>query len=685
MARNRFALPAGVPSTRYRLDTASATATPATLYALAEGGPTIDRALVLANSNGTLPTVYADDAITTLYVKQLRYDDAVVATTPVGAGVVNTRDVEVRDTGLAARALTRALAADRPGTTVPTITTGSAAPTINGVAAIVHNAATGAAGTPLLGALNTAEFSFVGGRYMKAAGGFPLYNGVRKLPRPVSPQGFGDPVAEFLTDAPAFAFQQVLSQAGSMRVLVDGVELYRCGPTLRTGTAQAGAASSITLDTGASATNGVYVTRWVRITSGTGAGQSKLITGYVGSTKVATVAGTWATAPDATSVFELATGRRDNNTSSGNGYVLFDFAGDRRMRSVRVECFGTTFMGVLTGAADVVIPAPASGAESLIWVGDSFGAGVGSDAGLSMAAHAAAGLGMDLVNLSIGGTGWLNPGTQGLNAADRILPPYDSWWIGGGYGSTAGTFVLTRAGVSTSAIAYNAGIATIQSALDAAFGAGTYLAAGDSGTNFYVLRRTGDVDNTTPMTATFSVTGGLMFIRRWDGELAGVLPVDAAGRPDRATLVWVLGHNDTTSTNAAYTPAALQAQAQSLMSRVGARWPQLRQIMIGNLFLPGGSVGGDVTTANAALQAAAAAVLPKINGQVPFVDTLGTAAGTVPWSTGAGYLGAQTGTGTSDVQTDTDHVHPTPPGALALGTRVVIALQRIFRAFVPAG
>jgi hypothetical protein len=72
---------------------------------------------------------------------------------------------------------------------------------------------------------------------------------------------------------------------------------------LRNGTAQAGAAGSITLDAGASATDNLYRGLKVTIVSGTGAGQCRLISGYTGSTKVATVAPNWITNPDSTSVF----------------------------------------------------------------------------------------------------------------------------------------------------------------------------------------------------------------------------------------------------------------------------------------------------------------------------------------------------------------------------------------------
>jgi hypothetical protein len=56
-----------------------------------------------------------------------------------------------------------------------------------------------------------------------------------------------------------------------------------------TGTAQAGAAGSITLASGASAVNSYYNGMIITITAGTGNGQVGVITGYVGSTKVATV------------------------------------------------------------------------------------------------------------------------------------------------------------------------------------------------------------------------------------------------------------------------------------------------------------------------------------------------------------------------------------------------------------
>lgn len=73
-----------------------------------------------------------------------------------------------------------------------------------------------------------------------------------------------------------------------------------------TGLATAGAAGSVTLPVGASSVDNFYNGSVVSIVAGTGAGQARLISGYVGSTRVASVDPNWGTAPDATSVTVVA-------------------------------------------------------------------------------------------------------------------------------------------------------------------------------------------------------------------------------------------------------------------------------------------------------------------------------------------------------------------------------------------
>lgn len=72
-----------------------------------------------------------------------------------------------------------------------------------------------------------------------------------------------------------------------------------------TGTATAGAASTITLAVGSSAVNSYYKGLIIRTTGGTGSGQSRYITGYVGLTRVATVDTAWSVQPDATTTYEI--------------------------------------------------------------------------------------------------------------------------------------------------------------------------------------------------------------------------------------------------------------------------------------------------------------------------------------------------------------------------------------------
>jgi hypothetical protein len=74
-----------------------------------------------------------------------------------------------------------------------------------------------------------------------------------------------------------------------------------------TGSAQAGAAGSITLAAGASATNNIYNGMVISITSGTGSGDKGIITAYNGTTKVATVRKTTtAFTPGASSAYSIS-------------------------------------------------------------------------------------------------------------------------------------------------------------------------------------------------------------------------------------------------------------------------------------------------------------------------------------------------------------------------------------------
>jgi hypothetical protein len=75
--------------------------------------------------------------------------------------------------------------------------------------------------------------------------------------------------------------------------------------SIRSNTAQAGAATTITLDASASAVNDFYNGTSILTTGGTGVGQFRIITDYVGATKVATVDSAWATNPSSDTTFAI--------------------------------------------------------------------------------------------------------------------------------------------------------------------------------------------------------------------------------------------------------------------------------------------------------------------------------------------------------------------------------------------
>ena len=74
---------------------------------------------------------------------------------------------------------------------------------------------------------------------------------------------------------------------------------------LNYGTAVAGAANTVTLAAGASAQNSFYNNALIVITAGTGIGQARTITGYVGGTKVATVDRIWSVQPNSSSQYMI--------------------------------------------------------------------------------------------------------------------------------------------------------------------------------------------------------------------------------------------------------------------------------------------------------------------------------------------------------------------------------------------
>ena len=110
-------------------------------------------------------------------------------------------------------------------------------------------------------------------------------------------------------DSASWHFTGVVKNVGGTTSLVNGVNFdTTLSRTIReTGTAQSGASGSITLQASATSITDAFKRSYIYIISGTGSGQSREITAYNGTTKVATVTPNWGVNPDNTSVYRIVT------------------------------------------------------------------------------------------------------------------------------------------------------------------------------------------------------------------------------------------------------------------------------------------------------------------------------------------------------------------------------------------
>lgn len=153
--------------------------------------------------------------------------------------------------------------------------------------------------TPAVHVAGDTQVSKDGGAFANTSNGFAYEgNGIYSLALTASEMD-ADVVLVTVVDSAAKVWKDHLLQVETLRS-ADGV--------LRQELAAAGGASTITLDSGASAVNDFYKGCLVAIVGGTGAGQCRAIRSYVGATQVATVGRAWATNPDATSLYVILPG-----------------------------------------------------------------------------------------------------------------------------------------------------------------------------------------------------------------------------------------------------------------------------------------------------------------------------------------------------------------------------------------
>jgi hypothetical protein len=138
---------------------------------------------------------------------------------------------------------------------------------------------------------------------------------------------------------------------------------------LHSGLAASGAASAVTLSSAASSTSALYDGANIEIVRGTGAGQVRTITGYVGGTKVATVDRAWATNPSSDSVYIIhpRTGVPSAVVGYANANVLSISASTAAATALRELYKGAVVEGSISdttpGAADFTAAAGLSATD----------------------------------------------------------------------------------------------------------------------------------------------------------------------------------------------------------------------------------------------------------------------------------------------------------------------------------
>lgn len=156
-----------------------------------------------------------------------------------------------------------------------------------------------------------------------------------------------DTVVEIQIDLVDDVWDEVLTGAKHNISNSSGRRLREAGaPLIREETAQGPGTGNnqIQFDTGASAIDNVYDPAMVVIIAGTGAGQSRLILEYDGTTKIATVDKNWRVAPDNTSEFQIL-------ANGGREHVNDGLARDATLNTITLNTLASSVDNVYVGQA----------------------------------------------------------------------------------------------------------------------------------------------------------------------------------------------------------------------------------------------------------------------------------------------------------------------------------------------
>jgi len=466
----------------------------------------------------------------------------------------------------------------------------------------------------------------------------------------------------------------------NVMVYINDTFVARYGLAWTSGTAQGGGASTITLAASSSTVSGYYNQYYVRISGGTGVlNEVKQVTGYDGTTFIATVDSAWTTPPDSTTQYVVQEGTQpfvlDGPTGSLK-YLHFrwNVSGQRK---ITIE--QAIFAGVSSDGS--IAPAPLVATTPFMAIGDSFWEG---DAGPNNTANLidifAAALNWQTINLGKGGTGFIGTIAGRLNFQDQIAPPAEAWRVS--LTATGGTFTISvlhnSVTSTTTPLAFNAGQSAIQTALNAlanvASAGGSFtVARGDFGTPLIFVGH--GIPGATLSVDGSQLTGGaITVLGAYLGDVAENVPTDSSGNALPFFLLVSESGNDT-----AYTDAQVQSAASYVAQQIVARFPTASTIFVGVLGdcnANSSLIGASDVSRNAAI-AAAAALLPKINGKVPFVDTYAAGVGAPKLINGLGTVAnPQPGTN-SNLKSITLPGHPTGAGAEFLANWLAPQVQSL--------
>lgn len=516
-------------------------------------------------------------------------------------------------------------------------------------------------------------------------------------------QSLGTYTIDCIVEASQMDLRIVANLYGSLEVLVDGVSIMNIQQNSDV-TAQAGGNSTITLAASSSAVDGYYNRGYIYIVSGTGAGQRARVVSYNGSTKVATItqiaptsSGTWTVNPDNTShyAFSPSDNTYFNALQSTPYYPTLTFTGEIRPHLVTIISRQAFYLKEIAVDSYGVVKKPAvTPKQTAVIVADSFGAVIGgttSAAGYGANSYLwpyqfCKNFGYNCQVQAVGGTGIIAEGGF-MSFPQRTTPPVNSWNVGIG-GATGGSFLLTQSGTSTSAIAWNASAADVQTALNAAFGANqwkVWLANGPYTPYKFIAENVGTATSSTStltidgtsLTGTSIGTNFIVGTSQYVGDIAPIVPKDRSGNALPFTIVVQSSVNDISS----YT--TLQAAASAYYTALHVAFPTATIIATGIPMEKGPMSDVNVAHAIAAQQAIIAAAtdsIPKINGAIALLPTYDS-------TTGVGYLNGTTNVATAagaagvntDIMVGSDGVHPTFWGGVLLSTVFTEAYASLVR------